>query len=164
MLHRPRSSGGGTARLVDALLDAGHLNLTVLDSSSVALERAKARLGERAAQVTWIVGDVTAWRPPGPFDVWHDRAVFHFLVEPAARKRYISVMRAALAPGAQAIFGTFASDGPERCSGLPVQRWEPAGLAAELGSGFRLVEGLHEDHLTPSGNTQRFQFSRFARL
>jgi hypothetical protein len=148
---------------VDALLDAGQEHLTVLDLSAVALDRAKARLGERAARVRWIVGDVTTWSPPGPFDVWHDRAVFHFLVSAEDRRRYAEVMRAALPPGAQAILGTFASDGPERCSGLPVTRWEPAALAAELGPGFRLVEGLREEHLTPGGAVQRFQFSRLVR-
>jgi len=155
--------GGGASRLVDALLDGGHERLAVLDLSAVALERARARLGERSLRVSWVVGDVTAWAPPEPIDVWHDRAVFHFLVEAEARRRYVAVMLAALPPGAQAIMGTFASDGPERCSGLPVMRWEPTTLAAELGPGFRLVEDLHEEHVTPGGKVQRFQFSRFVR-
>ncbi len=156
--------GGGASRLVDALLEAGHRRLAVLDLSAVALGKARARLGERAALVTWVVGDVTAWRPPAAFDLWHDRAVFHFLVEAEDRRRYVEVMKAALRPGGQAVLGTFASDGPERCSGLPVARWEPASLAAELGPSFRLLEALHEEHLTPGGKVQRFQFSRFERV
>jgi SAM-dependent methyltransferase len=155
--------GGGASRLVDLLLDAGYRRLTVLDLSSVALEKARARLGGRSSLVTWLVEDVTTWTPGGPFDIWHDRAVFHFLVEPAQRASYVAAMTAALRPGGQAILGTFASDGPERCSGLPVARYEPDTLAAELGPGFRLAESLREDHLTPSGKVQRFQFSRFVR-
>lgn len=156
--------GGGASRLVDGLLDAGLRHLTVLDLSAVALGQARARLGARRAGVSWVVGDVTTWRPPRTFDLWHDRAVFHFLVEPEDRRRYAEVMRGALAPGGQAVLGTFASDGPERCSGLPVARWEPEALAAELGPAFRLVEALREAHLTPGGKVQRFQFSRFLRV
>jgi trans-aconitate methyltransferase len=156
--------GGGASRLVDHLLDAGHREITVLDLSPVALDRARARLGQRASLVTWLAADVTTWEPARTFDLWHDRAVFHFLVEAEARRRYLATLTAALAPGAQAILGTFAADGPERCSGLPVARYEPETLAAALGPGFRLVEGLHEDHLTPSGAVQRFQFSRLVRV
>jgi SAM-dependent methyltransferase len=156
--------GGGASRLVDLLLDAGLNRLTVLDLSEVALEKARARLGSRASLVDWVVADATRWRPPGTFDVWHDRAVFHFLVDSEQRHRYLATISAALSPGAQAVMGTFASDGPERCSGLPVARYEPESLAQELGPGFRLVENLHEEHRTPSGKMQRFQFSRLLRL
>ena len=97
------------------------------------------------------------------FDLWHDRAVFHFLVKAEDRQGYRAAMTAALKPGGQAIIGTFAADGPERCSGLPVVRYEPEALAAELGADFRFVESAHEDHRTPSGKLQRFQFSRFIR-
>jgi SAM-dependent methyltransferase len=155
--------GGGASRLVDLLLDAGYRQITVLDLSPVALERARNRLGDRASLVTWLAADVTAWTPSRTFDVWHDRAVFHFLVDAEDRRRYLAVLAAALPPGGQAILGTFASDGPERCSGLPVRRYEPDTLTAEVGSAFRLLEGLHEEHLTPSGTVQRFQFSRFLR-
>jgi len=155
--------GGGASRLVDLLLDAGYQRLTVLDLSSVALEQARARLGGRAALVTWAIEDVTTWTPVGPFDIWHDRAVFHFLLSPEHRRGYLSAMSAALRQEGQAILGTFAADGPERCSGLPVARYEPESLAAELGPWLRLVESLHEEHLTPAGKVQRFQFSRFVR-
>jgi SAM-dependent methyltransferase len=155
--------GGGASRLVDLLLDAGWRRLTVLDLSPVAMDRARARLGARASLVTWLTDDVTTWTPSTRFDVWHDRAVFHFLVGAEDRRRYLATMARAVPPGGQAILGTFASDGPERCSGLPVARYEPETLAAEVGPGFRLVESLHEDHVTPAGKVQRFQFSRFLR-
>jgi SAM-dependent methyltransferase len=156
--------GGGASRLVDCLLDAGYRHVTVLDVSTEALAMARARLGPRARSVAWVEADVTCWAPGGTFDVWHDRAVFHFLTDPADRAAYRKVMTTALAPGGAAIIGTFASDGPERCSGLPVARYEPGSLAVELGEGFRLLDAAHEEHLTPSGKVQRFQFSRFARV
>jgi hypothetical protein len=99
----------------------------------------------------------------GGDDLWHDRAVFHFMVRDEDRKGYVATLRRALRPGGQAIIATFASDGPERCSGLPVSRYEPETLAAELGPCFRLVEGMREEHVTPAGKIQRFQFSRFVR-
>jgi SAM-dependent methyltransferase len=155
--------GGGASRLVDALLDEGFERVTVLDISPEALARARERLGDRARRVTWETADVSRWKSPATYDIWHDRAVFHFLVEPEDRRSYREAMAAALPRGGQAIIGTFASDGPERCSGLPVARYEPETLAAELGPGFRLVESTHEDHRTPTGKVQRFQFSRFVR-
>jgi SAM-dependent methyltransferase len=156
--------GGGASRLVDLLLGAGYGRLTVLDLSSVALDEARARLGSRASLVTWLVEDVTTWAPVDPFDIWHDHAVFHFLVGPAERHRYLAAMTAALRPGGQAMLGTFASGGPERCSGLAVARHEPETLAAEVGPRFRLVESLHEDHLTPAATLQGFQSSRLVRV
>lgn len=155
--------GGGASRLVDALLDQGFRRLTVLDVSAEALARARERLGERAALVDWVVADVTRWSPPATFDLWHDRAVFHFLVDAGDRRAYVERLGAAVHAGGHVVIATFASDGPERCSGLPVARYEPETLAAELGAGFRLVEGAHEEHLTPGGKVQRFQFSRFLR-
>jgi SAM-dependent methyltransferase len=155
--------GGGASRLVDALLDEGFQRVTVLDISAEALARAQDRLGDRARLVTWIAGDITRWMPPARYEVWHDRAVFHFLVDPEKRRAYEAALAGALPPGAQAIIGTFASDGPERCSGLPVARYEPDTLAAELGPGFRLLEGVHDDHVTPGGKVQHFQFSRLVR-
>jgi SAM-dependent methyltransferase len=155
--------GGGASTLVDGLLDAGHRRVTVLDISARALARARGRLGARAADVTWLEADVTRWTPGQAFDVWHDRAVFHFLVGPEDRRDYLEAMTLALAPGGQAVIGTFAADGPDRCSGLPVRRYEPETLAKELGDDYRLLDSAHEDHRTPSGKLQRFQFSRFAR-
>lgn len=156
-------AGGGTSRLVDALLDAGFTRPAVLDVSETALERARQRLGPRAARVQWIAADVTRWRPDRTFDVWHDRALFHFLVEARDRVAYRDALGAALPPGGDVIIGTFAPDGPERCSGLAVVRYDPAALAAELGPAYRLIETAAEDHLTPKGKVQRFQFCRFQR-
>lgn len=155
--------GGGASRLVDVLLDAGHADLTVLDLSEGAIAIAKTRLGERAGQVTWIAADATRWQPPHQYDVWHDRAAFHFLTDAADRAAYVSRLTRALRPGGHAIIATFAPDGPERCSGLPVVRYDGARLAAELGHAFTLVETRRHEHATPWGATQRFQFSVFRR-
>ena len=155
--------GGGASRLSDALLDREFQQLTVVDIAEGALEKAKRRLGPRASKVTWIRADVSTWEPGTSFDVWHDRAVFHFMVRPEDRQAYRATMRKALRVGGQAIIGTFATDGPERCSGLPVRRYEPETLAAELESGFQLIDSVHEDHVTPTGKVQRFQFSRLVR-
>jgi SAM-dependent methyltransferase len=155
--------GGGASRVVDLLLDEGYRHVTVLDLSEVALARAQVRLGSRASRVTWVTADVTTWTPSSTYDLWHDRAVFHFLVRAEDRRRYLAALVAAVPPGGQVILGTFASDGPERCSGLPVMRYEPDTLSAEVGPMFRRLESLHEDHLTPAGKVQRFQFSRFVR-
>jgi len=155
--------GGGASRLVDALLDAGYQDLVVLDIAAPALDRARKRLAANASRVKWVASDVARWEPGAPFDVWHDRAVFHFMVTPEDRRAYRATMLRALRPGGHAVIGTFASDGPEMCSGLPVQRYEPETLAAELGVDFRLVESIRQEHVTPGGKVQRFQFSRFVR-
>ncbi len=155
--------GGGASRLVDALLERGWSDLAVLDLSAAALERSRARLGAAAGRVRWIEADVAAWRPDRRWALWHDRAVFHFLTEAADRAAYADALRAATAPGAAVIVATFAPDGPERCSGLPVVRYAPEALLAALGPGLELVEAANEDHVTPGGKTQRFQFCRFRR-
>ena len=155
--------GGGASRLVDALLEAGHARVAVLDIAEAALERARARLGGRADRVEWVAADVTTFRPERRFDIWHDRALFHFLVQERDRLAYREALGSALRPGGQAIIGTFALDGPDRCSNLPVQRYDAAGLSRELGPGYRLLETLGEDHVTPAGTVQRFQFCRFLR-
>lgn len=153
--------GGGSSRLVDGLLAEGFSDLTVLDISSAALEIAKHRLDDEGrAKVTWIVSDVTRWRAvPARYDVWHDRAAFHFLTEPSARAAYVARLRKALKPGGFVVMGTFALDGPQRCSGLPVTRYDAKGLAGELGEGFLLIQTIRHAHRTPSGSEQRFQFS-----
>jgi SAM-dependent methyltransferase len=156
--------GGGASRLVDALIDRGFSALTVLDLSEAALAKAKARLGERAAQVQWIASDVTTWQPRQSFDLWHDRAAFHFLTEAADRAAYLSRLRQALRPGGHAIIATFALDGPERCSGLPVVRYDAAGLGRMLGEDFALVESRRHQHTTPWHSAQSFQFSIFRRV
>ncbi|MBR0835538.1 class I SAM-dependent methyltransferase [Bradyrhizobium manausense] len=155
--------GGGASRLVDALLQDGYRDLAVLDLSANALDAAKKRVGAAASRVDWIVADATTWRPAKTYDVWHDRAAFHFLTDPRDRAAYVERLRTAIAPGGHIIIATFAPDGPEKCSGLPVQRHDSASLAAELGPGFELVETRSETHQTPWHSMQAFQFSRFRR-
>lgn len=153
--------GAGASRLVDALLERGFRRVTVLDISAAALDLAALRLGRRASEVGWIAADVTEWQPSRRFDIWHDRAAFHFLVDAEDRAAYIARLKAALVPGGHAIIATFAADGPDTCSGLPVHRYDAAGLAKELGEGFTLVDTRQHDHATPSNSNQRFQFSIF---
>ncbi|MCA1479024.1 class I SAM-dependent methyltransferase [Bradyrhizobium sp. NBAIM08] len=153
--------GGGASRLVDALLQDGYRDIAVLDLSANALAAAKKRIGPAASTVDWIVADATMWRPTRTYDVWHDRAAFHFLTDPRDRVAYVERLRSAVRPGGHVIIATFAPDGPEKCSGLPVQRHDSASLAAELGPEFKLVETRSETHHTPWHSTQAFQFSRF---
>jgi len=156
--------GGGTSRLVDSLVERGFDAVTVLDISATALEVAKARLGSRANQVAWIVADITMWEPPQKvYDLWHDRATFHFLTDEHDRTAYVERLSKALKPGGYAIIATFAPDGPERCSGLPVVRYDAEYLGQVLGSAFELVKTRRRKHLTPWGSVQRFQFSIFRR-
>ena len=153
--------GGGASRLVDRLLTEGHLNVTVLDIAAAALQKSRARLGKAAEHVHWLTADITQWQPERRYSLWHDRAVFHFLTEPADRLAYRRALKAGLAPGGIAIIASFAPDGPERCSGLPVQRYSSESLAKELGFAFRLTDSRAEDHVTPAGKLQRFQYSVF---
>ena len=155
--------GGGASRLVDVLLQDGYRDIAVLDLSANALDAAKKRIGSAASKVDWIVADVTTWQPARTWDVWHDRAAFHFLTDPRDRAAYVERLRSAVAAGGHVIIATFAPDGPEKCSGLPVQRHDSASLSAELGPGFELVETRSEMHHTPWQSTQAFQFSRFWR-
>ena len=155
--------GGGASHLVDALLHDGYRDIAVLDISSNALDAAQKRIGTAASMVDWIVADATTWRPGKTYDVWHDRAAFHFLTAPRDRAAYVERLRSALALGGHVIIATFAPDGPEKCSGLPVQRHDSASLAAELGPDFELIETRNEAHQTPWGSTQAFQFSRYRR-
>ena len=155
--------GGGSSSLVDDLLRVGFADLTVLDISASALSRSRDRLGERAAKVTWIVADITRWIPPRRWSIWHDRAVFHFLTEPTHQDAYIAALAAATAPGATVIMSTFALDGPEKCSGLPVQRYSAATLARRLGAVFEPIADEREAHTTPWGSKQRFIYAVFRR-
>ncbi|CCE08239.1 conserved hypothetical protein [Bradyrhizobium sp. STM 3843] len=155
--------GGGASRLVDALLAAGYRALAVLDISAAALEAARARLGTAGAEVEWITADVTTWMPQQRYDIWHDRAAFHFLTEERDRRAYVERMREAVVPGGQIIIGTFALDGPEKCSGLSVQRYDAQSLADTLGPPFELLDSCTEAHRTPWDAVQQFQFSRFRR-
>ena len=159
--------GGGASHLPDALLAAGYRNLTVLDLSGAALSASQHRIGGPSAHVTWIEGDVTLWTPDRAYDLWHDRAVFHFLTDRADQARYLEVMGSALTPGGIAVIMTFAEDGPEKCSGLTVQRYSPADLAARVADlapgAFEPMDSGRFTHVTPGGGEQRFQYSLFRR-
>jgi SAM-dependent methyltransferase len=156
--------GGGASRLVDMLLDEGFEAVTVLDLSEKALATSKARLGAKGKHVQWIVADITTWEPSQAYDVWHDRAALHFLTDPKDRAAYAGRVLRAVRAGGHVIIGTFAPDGPERCSGLPVVRHDAGTLKELLGPSFKLAETKRHDHQTPAGIIQRFQFSRFQRI
>jgi len=158
----PRSAGvvdvgGGAGTLVDALLEDRWSDLTVLDLSDVAVAAARLRNGDDE-RVTWLVQDLLDWRPQRRYDLWHDRATFHFLVDEDDRRQYRAVLSEALAPGGTVIVGTFAADGPTHCSGLPVTRYDPVELADALGSGFDVLATMREDHRTPTGAVQPFSW------
>jgi len=151
--------GGGASTLVDDLLDRGYSDVTVLDISPKAIASAKHRLGRRAASVAWIVADVTLVEfPEHRYDFWHDRAVFHFLIDPALRRRYVAAVRRGLKPGGHIVVATFGPAGPERCSGLDVMRYSPDELHAEFGRPFKKISSCHETHLTPWGSEQEFVY------
>jgi len=149
--------GGGESTLVDDLLARRYQNLTILDVSQTALEVTKARLGQVEQRIQWICADVTqADLPAHYFDVWHDRAVFHFLIAPEQRKVYVQLVVRAVRPGGHVIVGTFGPEGPTKCSGLDVARYDADALHGEFGSRFKLVESCKESHKTPFGITQQF--------
>jgi SAM-dependent methyltransferase len=152
--------GGGASTLVDDLLLRGFTRVTVLDVSAVALEVSKRRLGQAAESVRWISGDVTdAALQPGEYDLWHDRAAFHFLITPERVSAYVRQVIRALKPGGHVIMGTFGPEGPAKCSGLDVMRYDRQSLLAEFGERFQLLESSTELHQTPAGVTQQFAYS-----
>ncbi|EJJ29165.1 class I SAM-dependent methyltransferase [Rhizobium sp. CF142] len=155
--------GGGASRLVDGLLAEGFGDVTVLDLSEAALDTARKRLGAKGDEVTWIAADATLWKPPRAYDIWHDRAAFHFLTDKAQQAAYIERLKRGLKIGGHLIMGTFALDGPEKCSGLPVARHSSDSLADLLGAGFKLIDSRRHDHSTPWESVQKFQFSTFKR-
>lgn len=155
--------GGGTSLLTDRLLDSGY-SLAVLDISGEAIDRARRRLAGRAQDVRWIVADITAAEDVGQYDVWHDRAVFHFLTAASDRRRYAELMARSVVRSGHAIVATFALDGPEQCSGLDVRRYDGAGLAREIGTPFERVRTIAVSHVTPWGKPQSFQYSVFRRV
>jgi SAM-dependent methyltransferase len=155
--------GGGASLLVDHLLDLGYRDLTVLDISRAALDQARQRMGEAASGVKWIEADVTSYVPDRQFDLWHDRAAFHFLTAKKDRLRYLQVLRKSLATGGQAIIAAFAPRGPEKCSGLDIIQYDAVKLGEELGSEFILEEQEEESHVTPANREQLFNFFRFRR-
>jgi len=155
--------GGGASILAERLSDRGYA-VTVLDISQTAIDRASNRLGARASQIHWIVADVTDNLQLGSFDVWHDRAVFHFLTSPADRAAYKALLTRTVPVGGHAIIATFALDGPEKCSGLEVRRYDGQTLAVELGPCLNLLKSVPEMHVTPWGGEQSFQYSLFRRV
>ena len=154
--------GGGASTLVDDLLALGYRNITVLDLSAAALDAARKRLGPKAEAVTWLEADIRkAELPLHAYDLWHDRAVFHFLAASDDRQAYLEAVRRSVRPGGHVIVATFAEDGPSRCSGLPVVRYSAAQLEAEFGEAFELVAQERELHETPFGTTQPFTYCVF---
>jgi 2-polyprenyl-3-methyl-5-hydroxy-6-metoxy-1,4-benzoquinol methylase len=155
--------GGGASLLVDNLLNLGYSNVAVLDISGAALDTSRTRLGARAVAVEWFEADVIAFETPHRYALWHDRAAFHFLTDARDRKSYVATLRKTLKPGGTAIVATFALDGPAKCSGLDVVRYDEQSIAAELGAEFALREVRREAHVTPGKAEQRFAYFRFKR-
>lgn len=157
--------GGGASTLAEDLYAEGYRSLTVLDVSERAIAHVRTRMGKAADAIRWIAGDVTQVElPTAAFDVWHDRAVFHFLMEAEDREAYRRQLLKALRPGGEVILATFSLNGPERCSGLPVCRYDASALAAEFGRQFRVVKSATVQHHTPTGGTQEFLYCRMARV
>lgn len=153
--------GGGASTLVDFLVTDGFNPLAVLDISAVALEHAKQRLTRRSQEVEWFEADVTQFDSPHHFGLWHDRAVFHFLTNEADRREYVETLKRTLTPNGHVIIATFAKDGPSKCSGLDVCRYDAATISAELGQGFKLIEQVDEIHITPWETQQKFSYFWF---
>jgi ubiquinone/menaquinone biosynthesis C-methylase UbiE len=157
--HSILDVGGGASTLVDSLISLKYADITVLDIAANALANARSRLGSKSERVRWIAGDVlTIDLPDHSVDVWHDRAVFHFLLLPEDRQRYVAQVRRLVRPNGHVIIATFAEDGPTRCSGLPVARYDAAQLHGEFGDDFQLLNTIREEHLTPGGGRQRFRY------
>ena len=153
--------GGGDSKLVDFLLDEGFEDITVLDISAKALEKAKQRLGDLADKVKWIVSDITEFEPTTTFDLWHDRATFHFLTNKEQITRYMNTARKAVK--GYLTIGTFSDNGPKKCSGLDIKQYNEQTLTAELQNGFDKIRCITEDHITPFNKTQNFLFCSFKR-
>ena len=156
--------GAGSSVLVDKLIERGHQNLHVLDISSAALQNSKERLGELAERVNWLVEDITNFHTSQKFQLWHDRAVFHFLTEKQDREQYIETLYNSIRTGGNLILASFALDGPEKCSGLPIVQYNEEKIQAEIGLGFKLIESKNEIHLTPWQSEQSFKYFRFIRI
>lgn len=155
--------GGGASTLVDNLLDAGFDDVTVLDISGNGLQQARDRLGSRANEVNWVVADVTRFTPDRDYQLWHDRAVMHFLIDTEDRSRYIDTLRQALSPGGSLVLATFGPEGPLKCSGLEIRRYNIEMLVELLGPGFELQSHELDDHATPNGGMQQFLYSCWKR-
>lgn len=155
--------GGGASSLAVELLRMGWRDLAVLDIAEAALASARAAMGADAARIDWITANITTWSPARTFDIWHDRAVFHFLTDPAERTAYKSALANGLARGGMVLIATFARNGPEQCSNLAVQRYDAPDLEQEFGKGWRLIDSWPETHRTPAGNPQAFTWCAFRR-
>jgi SAM-dependent methyltransferase len=153
--------GGGDSKLVDYLLAMGYVDITVLDISEAALFRAKKRLGKKSDLVKWIVSDITVFQPPEQYDVWHDRATFHFLTTKDQIEAYLTIARNTVSN--YLVIGTFSENGPDKCSGLPIQKYNEDQLNQQLENGFQKVRCIKEDHITPFQTQQNFLFCSFKR-
>ncbi len=151
--------GGGDSKLVDFLLEDGFTDLSVLDISEAALERAKARLGEKASKVNWIVSDITEFKPQKKYDVWHDRAAFHFLTTSTQIQTYLQIAKASI--NGYLVLGTFSENGPKKCSGLEIKQYSDAQLVEAFAEGFEKIECINENHTTPFDTIQNFTFCSF---
>ncbi|HEX5155309.1 MAG TPA: class I SAM-dependent methyltransferase [Parafilimonas sp.] len=155
--------GGGDSHFAEALLDKGYQNIYVLDISVNAIERAKQKLGERASQIHWIASDITEFDPPVQFDLWHDRAAFHFLTAEDKIRKYVSVAENAVKRNGYLILGTFSENGPKKCSGLEIRQYSEASMSARFETAFKKIKCLHTDHITPFNTIQNFLFCSFKR-
>ena len=155
--------GGGASELVDCLYDEGYSNLSVLDISKKALDYAKNRLGDKAAKIKWYEEDVTLFIASQKYSLWHDRAVFHFLTNKSDRVKYVDTIKSSLLSGGYVVIAAFALDGPEKCSGLDIVKYDADKLSAELGEGFKLLDQKNEIHLTPQNKEQKFVYFHFIR-
>jgi 2-polyprenyl-3-methyl-5-hydroxy-6-metoxy-1,4-benzoquinol methylase len=155
--------GGGESKFVDFLLEEGFTNITVLDISEHALKKAQARLGEKASKVKWVVSDITEFKSLHKFDVWHDRATFHFLTTQEQIDRYVELASRSVNPGGFMAIGTFSENGPTKCSGLTIKQYSEVGLETTLNYFFRKLKCVNEDHITPFNTIQNFLFCSFAK-
>ena len=153
--------GGGESHFVDAMFDLGYTNITVLDISEVAIQKAKARLGDRAGMVKWIVADITEYEPELKYDFWHDRAAFHFLTTEEKINKYVSIAEKAINKNGYLILGTFSEDGPKKCSGLEIKQYSENSMSARFEIGFERIKCIEEDHITPFNIIQNFLFCSF---
>ena len=153
--------GGGDSFFVDHLLELGFSDITVLDISEKAIARAKRRLGEKAERVDWIICNVSEFKPTRSYDLWHDRAAFHFLITEAEVNNYIKIISQTIRPGGYFILGTFSENGPEKCSGLPIRQYSEDKMKTLLGNEFERIRCLESEHHTPSGYIQNFIFCGF---
>jgi len=153
--------GGGDSYFVDHLLNLGYRNITVLDISKTAIEKAKKRLGDKALVVNWVVSDITTYIPDRQFDFWHDRATFHFLTSAEQVDKYLALANNAISPAGKMVMGTFSENGPEKCSGLPIKQYSESALTSLIKKWFQKIKCIHTDHITPFNTVQNFLFCSF---